>query len=153
MAAGGSSATVRGAVPDTMPSCAAVGVACSRDPRALAKPSFQFSEIDLRRIDHAVGGFCTAHRPRSAEPYVRRYHRVRGASVVLVEDRRHYLDEARWVTVPIARLCFDADHRQWTLQWRRASGRWAAYPGGVPTTNLDQLLQEIARDPERLFWG
>jgi len=136
-----------------MPSCAADGVACSRDPRVLAKPSFQFSEIDLRRIDHAVGGFCAAHRPRSAEPYVRLYHRVRGASVVLVEDRRHYLDETRWVTLPIARLCFDADHRQWTLQWRRASGRWASYPGGLPVTNLDHLLQEIARDPERLFWG
>lgn len=136
-----------------MPSCAAVVVACSRDPRALAKPSFQFSEIDLRRIDHAVGAFCAAHRPRSAEPYVRLYHHVRGASVVLLEDRRHYLDETHWVTVPIARLCFHADDRRWRLQWRRASGRWAPYPGGLEATNLDHLLAEIARDPERLFWG
>jgi len=136
-----------------MAACVAVAMAHSRNPRVLSRARFHFSEIDLRRIDHAVGAFCAAHRPRSAEPYVRLYHHVRGASVVLLEDRRHYLDETHWVTVPVARLCFDTERRQWALQWRRASGRWAAYPGGTPATNLDHLLQEIARDPERLFWG
>jgi hypothetical protein len=119
----------------------------------LSKPGFRFSEIERRRIDHAVGAFCRTHRPQSAEIYVRFYYRVHGRSVVLVEDRRHYLDETRWVTVPIARICFDAEQRRWALEWRRASGRWAPYPGWVPTVNLANPLEEIARDPERLFWG
>ncbi len=119
----------------------------------MTKPRYQFSEIDRRRIDHTVGAFCQAHRPWSAEPYVRLYHRVQGRSVVLLEDRRHFRDETRWVTVPIARLCFDDEARRWGLQWRRASGRWAPYPGWTPTASLTQPLEEIARDPERLFWG
>lgn len=117
------------------------------------KPRYQFNEIDRRRIDHAVGAFCQAHRLRSAEPYVRLYYRVQGRSVVLLEDRRHFRDETHWVTVPIARLCFDDEMRRWGLQWRRASGRWAPYPGWAPTAGLAQPLEEIVRDPERLFWG
>ena len=112
-----------------------------------------FTELERRRIEHVLGAFCRTHRPRSAEPYVRLYYRVRGRSVVLVEDRRHYLDESHWVTVPIARLRFATEERQWSLDWRRASGRWSPYPGWIPAANLEHLLDEISRDPERLFWG
>lgn len=119
----------------------------------MTKVRYHFSEIDRRRIDRAVGAFCQSHRPRCAEPYVRFYHRVQGRFVVLLEDRRHFLDQAHWVTVPIARLCFDDEARRWGLQWRRASGRWAPYPDWMPTASLTQPLGEIARDPERLFWG
>lgn len=119
----------------------------------MSKIAFQFSEIDRRRIEHVVGGYCRAHKPRSAEPYVRLYYRLRGNTVVLAEDRRHYLDETHWVTVPIARLVFDAQAHTWSLQWRRASGRWSPYPAWTPSASLDAPMHEIDRDPERLFWS
>jgi hypothetical protein len=35
----------------------------------------------------------------------------------------------------------------------RATGKWEKYAGLKPTKNLQLLVDEIAHDPHRAFWG
>jgi hypothetical protein len=35
----------------------------------------------------------------------------------------------------------------------RASGRWWRYPDSEPTHSLENLIDEIRRDPHHVFWG
>jgi Protein of unknown function (DUF3024) len=55
--------------------------------------------------------------------------------------------------MPIARLRYVGSTRLWTLYYRRHSGRWERYPLLGPTRRIDELLDEIERDPICIFWG
>jgi hypothetical protein len=35
----------------------------------------------------------------------------------------------------------------------RATGKWEKYPEKEPTNNLRSLIEEIKKDPYRVFWG
>ena len=58
-----------------------------------------------------------------------------------------------WTTFPIARLRYTATHRLWTLYWRDHNLRFHHYDPMAPSTQIDDLLAEIDRDPTAIFWG
>jgi hypothetical protein len=48
---------------------------------------------------------------------------------------------------------YDPGTLEWQLYWMRASGKWQKYAEFKPTKNLQLLIDEIAHDPHRVFWG
>ena len=43
--------------------------------------------------------------------------------------------------------------KTWSLYWRDRNLRFHTYDRLRPTGNVDQLLDEIDRDPTGIFWG
>ncbi len=67
----------------------------------------------------------------------------------LVRQRRQR--ELQWL--PIARLRYTAAGRSWTLYWRDRNFRFHIYDLLAPSNRVDDLLNEIDRDPTYIFWG
>jgi Protein of unknown function (DUF3024) len=55
--------------------------------------------------------------------------------------------------LPIARLRYTKGTGQWSLYWRDRHLRFHAYDRIALSPHIDDLLQEIDRDPAAIFWG
>jgi hypothetical protein len=54
---------------------------------------------------------------------------------------------------PIARLRYTAAGKSWTLYWRDRNLRFHIYDLIAPSSHVNDLLDEIDRDPTCIFWG
>ena len=43
--------------------------------------------------------------------------------------------------------------RSWALYWRDRNLRFHVYDRVAPSSGVEELLQEIGRDPTAIFWG
>ena len=112
-----------------------------------------FNDIEKQRIKKIVGGFCQQKIPDHLRSQIKVFYEVRGYDVKIIETRPHYIKSSEWTEIPIARLKYDPDTVEWQLYWMRASGKWEKYAGIKPTSHLQFLVDEIAHDPHRMFWG
>ena len=62
-------------------------------------------------------------------------------------------DEPEWTRFPIARLRYGKGSRNWALYWRDRNLRFHVYDRVAPSSRVEELLREIARDPIAIFWG
>jgi len=112
-----------------------------------------FNEIEKHRIDKIVGGFCKQRVPDHLRSQINVYYEIRGYDVELIETRPHYIKSNEWTETPIALLKYDPDTLTWQLYWMRGSGKWQEYTELQPTNHLQSVIDEIANDPHRVFWG
>lgn len=75
--------------------------------------------------------------------------------LTIVECRPPWSADAgtEWTRFPIARLRYTKATRQWSLYWRDRYLRFHLYDRITPSPRIDDLLQEIDRDPTAIFWG
>ena len=60
---------------------------------------------------------------------------------------------SEWTRLPIARLRYAKGSKTWTLYWRDRNLRFHRYDRIKPSENVSTLIDEIDRDPTRIFWG
>ena len=58
-----------------------------------------------------------------------------------------------WTHFPIARLRYTAAGKSWTPVPARRNLRFHIYDLPAPSNRVDDLLNEIDRDPTYIFWG
>ena len=58
-----------------------------------------------------------------------------------------------WTRFPIARLRYTKAANRWSLYWRDRHLRFHLYDQLAPSPRIEDLLQEIDRDPTAIFWG
>ena len=112
-----------------------------------------FNDIELQRIKKLVGGFCKERIPDHQRCQIKVIYEIHGYDVRIIECRPCSIGSHLWTETPIARLQYDPDSFGWQLYWMRASGKWQKYPDLEPTNNLRSLIDTVAKDPFRVFWG
>ena len=112
-----------------------------------------FREVDLKRIEQTVGGFCGNCSPGHLKDKLRLTYEVKGHEVVIVERRPRWDNETEWTETPVAKLKFIRSANKWRLYWMRADMKWHKYPGLSSSHRLDVLLEEIDADPLACFFG
>jgi hypothetical protein len=112
-----------------------------------------FNDIELQRIKKIVGGFCDEKIPDHLRNQIKVFYEVRGYDVKITESRPDFMRNYEWTESPIARMKYDSDTLEWQVYWMRASGKWEKYTEFKPTNNLQLLIEEIEKDPYRVFWG
>ena len=55
--------------------------------------------------------------------------------------------------LPIARLRYTKARDQWSLYWRDRNLKFHECDLVGPSSNVNDLLDEIDRDPAAIFWG
>lgn len=55
--------------------------------------------------------------------------------------------------MPLARLSYSGNRKEWTLYWADRNGRFQRYWDCGPTEHIGELLDEIDEDPTSIFWG
>ncbi len=112
-----------------------------------------FNELDLKRIDKLVGGFCQRRtRPKFAAE-LRLVYAIEGQSVVISEERPDWRDPAKRMSRPLAKLRFVRTSGLWTLYWMRADLRWQRYEAAAASPDLARLAEVIDRDEYCCFFG
>jgi hypothetical protein len=112
-----------------------------------------FSELELRRIDKLVGGFCRRRtRPELADQ-LRIDYAVEGQSVIILEERPDWRDPAERRQHPFAKLRFVRTTGLWTLYRMRADLKWHAYRPAAPSADLAGLVDVVDEDTYNAFFG
>jgi Protein of unknown function (DUF3024) len=77
------------------------------------------------------------------------------ANLTILESRPPWREATgpQWTPFPIARLRYTQANRTWSLHWRDRNLRFHRYEQLPPSPHIDDLLQEIDRDPTAIFWG
>ncbi len=112
-----------------------------------------FSEVELSRIDHAVGNFCRRRSRPEVRDEVRIEYRVAGHEVLVYETRPMFRDPSRWGEHGIAKLRFVRSAGEWRLFWQRASLKWQSYEPLASSRDIKDLVSEIDHDPHACFFG
>jgi len=112
-----------------------------------------FNELDRKRIERIVGGFCRQRtRPEVADE-LRLVYETEGQSVVISEERPDWRDPSKRMHTPVAKLRFVRTTGLWTLYWMRADLKWHAYEPAPPTADLAALVEVVDRDQYCAFFG
>lgn len=112
-----------------------------------------FNDIEKQRIKKVIGGFCQERIPNHQRSQVRPSYKVSGFEVKIIESRPVTPNNALWIDAPVAKLVYDPDTLLWLLYWLRGPGKWQKYTGLEPTNSLHVVVDEIAKDPDYVFWG
>ncbi|QID19342.1 DUF3024 domain-containing protein [Nitrogeniibacter mangrovi] len=112
------------------------------------------SELELKRVERAVGRYLKKHRP---PPHIRPEldveARIQGQSVELVELRPAWRGDPGEITeLPFAKTTFVRTQHVWKVFWRRADLRWHAYDPPTART-IDDALALVDEDAFGCFRG
>lgn len=100
-----------------------------------------------------IEAFCERRVPAHVRDQIRLTIKFRGSSMTLIENRPYFRDPSTWTEAPIAQFRFDTDKRSWKLYSRDRNSRWHEYDFTEPRSSLDELIEEVDRDPTGIFWG
>ena len=110
-------------------------------------------DIQKKLIEQKVGKFCRSRIPEHVRDKVRMNYKIRGNSVIIIEQRQSFFDKSIWVDIPVAQMRFNVEDFNWTLYYPDRNSRWHLYRECEPTMNIDELLEEIDEDPTGIFFG
>jgi hypothetical protein len=93
--------------------------------------------------------------PEHARHQVRVECQIAPRHLTIVERRVPWREDPgpEWTSFPIARLRYTIADKTWTLYWRDRNLRFHLYDLHAPTNRLEDLLNELDRDPTHIFWG
>lgn len=106
-----------------------------------------FSELELKRIEQAVGEFCRTRSPAHFKDKLRLEYSVKGHEVVIVERRPKWENPKEWIESPVAKLKCIRSADTWRLYWLQADLKWHEYPGPSSSDRIGDLVEEIDADP------
>ncbi len=97
--------------------------------------------------------FCERRVPVHVRDQVALQFTFQGNDVVLFEKRPVFRKSGKWVDIKVARFRFDPATDTWALSCPDRDGRWQPYDVAAPSTEIQELLAEVDRDPTGVFWG
>lgn len=116
------------------------------------KPRVGLTELALRRVDRLLTEFCD-RVPAHVRDQLRHGYRVEDSTVTLYEERPWFRDPSEWIELSVAQFRVEAGTGYWRLYCSDRDGCWHLYMGVPATPNLQDLLDEVQRDPTGIFWG
>jgi len=107
--------------------------------------------LDVARVQR----WCLDRVPDHAQNQVRIECEVAPRHITIVERRAPWRSDLgpEWTRFPIARLRFTRATATWSLYWRDRNLQFHEYDLVPPSAHIDDLLNEVDRDPTCVFWG
>lgn len=104
-------------------------------------------------VEEKLNKYCQKKFPPKIQNQVRGSFRIKGNNVTLYEKRIGFLPPHDWCEIPIAQFRYDTKEKKWTLYQSDRGSRWFIYLDVDSTSDIDELLKEVDRDPTGIFWG
>ena len=98
--------------------------------------------------------FWSLHRPPlEVRAQIREGQRFTDRAIELFYTRPRYNRPGEFIESDIAKIRYVASKGVWKLYWKRADGKWHAYPPCPQTDSLAAALQVISEDANGCFLG
>lgn len=80
---------------------------------------------------------------------------VTDRTVTILECRPPWRSDygPEWTRFPIARLRYTKSRKEWALYWRDRNLKFHEYDLADSSAEVQDLLDEVDRDPTGIFWG
>lgn len=113
-----------------------------------------FSEIELKRIDSAVGDLCRRKSPAHIRSQLEFVFVVDKHNVSIYEVRPGWKNPAEKTRHGVARFKFNRATGKWSLYWLRRDLKWHRYaPDGPLEGELAMLVRLVEEDKLCAFFG
>lgn len=112
-----------------------------------------FAEIELARVEKAVGGLCRRRIPPEIHDQLRLEYRVSRHDIELYEVRPHWKNRGEELQTPIAKIKFVRSADEWRLYWMRQDLKWHSYEPFAVSGSLEELVEVVDRDDLCCFFG
>ena len=112
-----------------------------------------FSEIEVARIEKAVGGLCRRRNRPEFKAQLSLEYVVKDHNVVIFERRLRWDGSPGFTETPVARLTFTRTSGKWRLFWMRGNLKWHAYEAKSKKGDLLELVSEVDADAWGCFFG
>ncbi|HET6876329.1 MAG TPA: DUF3024 domain-containing protein [Jatrophihabitans sp.] len=108
-------------------------------------------ELDVARVQH----WCVERTPPEFRHQTVVECEVSARHLTIVDRRPPWSEDSgsEWMSMPLARLRYTAADGTWTLYWADRNSRFHLYDLVPPSRRVQDLLDEIERDPTNIFWG
>ncbi len=111
-------------------------------------------ELTKKSAEKKIQAFCDRRVPPHARSQVRLTFKFRGNAVTIFEERAPWTKDLKeWTSLPVAQIRYIENTNQWKLFCPDRNDRWHKYLSKEATSDLDAVIEEISRDPTRIFWG
>jgi hypothetical protein len=112
-----------------------------------------FAEIELARIEQAVGGLCKKRTNPAIRDELRLEYAVVRHDVILFEVRPFWRDKSQEMQNEVAKFKYVRTQEEWRLLWMRADLKWHSYDPLPASRALEELVAEVDEDPYCCFFG
>ena len=114
-----------------------------------------FTDAELSGLLHLLERHFWSHRrpPLHLRDRIREGQRIAGQDIELFFVRSIAPGSPATVEDSIARLRYVRSRNVWRLFWKRADGRWHAYPPCREAASLENALRVILEDKNCCFFG
>lgn len=112
-----------------------------------------FNDLEIQTIKNSVGSLCDRKTNPALLDELRLDYVIEKQSVIIQEIRPSWRDKNQSIHHDLAKLTYVKSKSQWSLFWKRASGKWQRYETAQPKTRLDELVNEIELDVHGCFFG
>jgi len=106
-------------------------------------------EIEQHRVKKLLSAFIEKRVPPHIRDQVKEVCKAIDNRVTLSECRPYYNDPSTWTEMPIAQFEYDLGTKVWSLYAYNRNDKRKPYSKGA----LEQLIQEVDKDPTGIFWG
>jgi len=104
-------------------------------------------------VDRKLVAFYERRLPPHVRGEIQLLHTVRGNTVTMIEARPYFRNPSEWTQSRMAQFRYYSETRNWTLHYADRNHKWHVYPDIDPSTQFEDLLREVDRDPTGIFWG
>jgi hypothetical protein len=112
------------------------------------------SELELKRIERAVGEFIDRRRP---PPHIRPQldlgFRVSGQSIEIFEIRPRWNEPSEKIEEAVAKATFIKSQGTWKVFWQRADLKWHRYDPVPEVASVERFLDVVDKDAYSCFFG
>ena len=112
-----------------------------------------FSQIELGRIEEALGGLCQRRNRPEFKDQLSLEYRIERHNVIVFERRPRWDKKPGVTETPVAKLTFTRTAGKWRLFWMRGNLKWCAYKTKSKSGSLSSLASEIDSDVWGCFFG
>ncbi len=120
----------------------------------MGKSPMALAPAQLAESLRATGTFLEKRRPPlEARDQLDFRADITGADVFIIEERSSYREPGKKLERPIAKASWVTARSRWRLYWMRPNLKWESYAPLPDAATLDELLEEVHRDPLGCFFG
>ena len=112
-----------------------------------------FHDLEIQQIKNTVGALCERKTNSEVKDQLRFDYVIKNQSVIVQEIRPYWRDASQTIYHDIAKLTYIRTRAEWSLYWKRASGKWEKYAPAAAKTKIGELVYEIEADKHCCFFG
>lgn len=112
-----------------------------------------FSEIELKRIEKEMGGFCAKRSPIEIRDQLSFQYRIKEHDVIIYTRRPQWDNPKEWIDSDMVKIKYVRTSNIWQLFWQRANGKWVSYEPFPQSKNLRSIIEELEADQYGCFFG